>query len=76
MSMTTAARGIRLVVMDMWKSFRNVALERVPHEATRKKMFDEIKTHLCDGEKVPHRRLIQYVRNTTRLCLPTRRSVE
>ena len=56
--MTTAARSIRLVVMDMWKSFRNVAQERVPHAATRQKMFDEIKTHLCDGEKALHGRLI------------------
>jgi transposase len=27
------ARGIRLVVMDMWRPFRNVAQERVPHAA-------------------------------------------
>ncbi|MFP3559512.1 transposase, partial [Paraburkholderia sp. SIMBA_049] len=27
------ARGIRLVVMDMWRPFYNVAQERVPHAA-------------------------------------------
>jgi transposase len=27
------ARGIRLVVMDMWRPFRNVAQERAPHAA-------------------------------------------
>jgi transposase len=27
----TKARGIRLVVMDMWRPFRNVARERVPN---------------------------------------------
>lgn len=42
------ARGIRLVVMDMWKPFRNVAQERVPQAAI---LFDKfhIMKHLHDA---------------------------
>lgn len=42
------ARGIRLVVMDMWKPFRNVAQERVPHAAILYDKFHIMK-HLHDA---------------------------
>jgi transposase len=37
------ARGIRLVVMDMWRPFYNVAQERVPHAAILYDKFHVIK---------------------------------